>query len=62
MRTKIDVMDDARRDIRDVTQRSDTDQWLEYRKIEVLCDIRDILNGQLMDIEKTTRERSEIPV
>lgn len=44
MRTKDEILEDARLDITDDTQKSESVQWLEYRKIEVWIDIRDILS------------------
>jgi len=43
MRTKDEILDDARRDIQDDTQKSEAPLWLEVRKIEVLIDLRDTL-------------------
>lgn len=47
MRTKDEILDHARRDIQDDTQISEAPLWLEYRRLEVLIDIRDILYSHL---------------
>ena len=52
MRTKDEILDNARDDIQNPKYDEQAPLWLEYRKIEVLCDIRDILNYQLDPINK----------
>jgi len=43
MRTKDEILKDARHDITDEQYKTTKANWLEYRKIEVLIDIRDLL-------------------
>ncbi|MBA7496001.1 hypothetical protein ES702_06598 [subsurface metagenome] len=61
MRTKDEILDSCRNDIVSEAYKDKAAFWLDYRKIEVLIDIRDILNGQVIDLEKTTRENIKIP-
>ena len=61
MRTKDEILRNAKTDIVNSKASFPTSYWLRYRELEVLCDIRDILNGQLIDLEKTTRENIKIP-
>ena len=47
MRTKDDILDDAMQDIINPVYAGKEPYWLEYRKIEALIDIRDILFSHL---------------
>lgn len=47
MITKDEILDLCRDDIRSEAKMDVSLAWLEIRKIEVLCDIRDILYSQL---------------
>jgi len=47
MRTKDNILSDARRDITNQNYRDLAPFWLSVRQIEVLIDIRDILNDSL---------------
>ncbi len=52
MRTKDDILIDARRDITDEQYKTTKANWLEYRKIEVLIDIRDIHSQALVALDR----------
>ncbi|GAH19941.1 unnamed protein product, partial [marine sediment metagenome] len=41
MRTKDEILDSTREDIRDCAGSDTPALWMEYRKLEVLIDIRD---------------------
>ncbi|GAG59262.1 unnamed protein product [marine sediment metagenome] len=45
MKTKDEILDRCRADIQNPKYSEQAPFWLEYRKIEVLIDIRDILVG-----------------
>jgi hypothetical protein len=61
MRTKDEILRSAKTDINNSKASFPVSYWLRLRELEVLIDIRDILNGQLIDLEKTTRENIKIP-
>ncbi|GAH70877.1 unnamed protein product [marine sediment metagenome] len=52
MRTKDEILDSTREDIRGWSGRDTPSLWMEYRKLEVFIDIRDILKEQLGNIER----------
>jgi len=51
MRTKDEILLDVRHDIQDKEHKAEAELWLEYRKIEVLIDIRNILYSHLTQDE-----------
>lgn len=53
MRTKVEILDDARCDIQTNEHREDSALWLEVRKLEVFIDIRDVLKKELKRIDTT---------
>jgi hypothetical protein len=50
MRTKDEILDQARQDITSPEYGDTAHLWLDVRKIEVLIDIRDILELRLREI------------
>ena len=52
MRTKDDILHDASQDIINPDYVGKEPYWLEYRKIEVLIDIRDSLDNRLLEIDR----------
>ena len=61
MRTKDQILSNIREDIRDVKHRDTAALWIQYRLIEVLLDIRDILEqlrtSQLPPKDNPIREK-----
>jgi len=56
MRTKEEILKDTREDITDKTYSTHASLWVQYRLIEVLIDIRDILKArteQIADAQAT---------
>lgn len=53
MRTKDEILAAARDDIQNPEYAGKEPYWLEYRKIQILIDIRDILNKELKRIDTT---------
>ncbi len=45
MRTKDEILEGARNDIQSDKFKEVAPLWIEYRKLEVLIDIRDLLQG-----------------
>ena len=52
MRTKAEILDDAYKDI--ITKGVDVPKglWMEHRKLEVLIDLRNILEHRLLEIDR----------
>lgn len=48
MRTKDEILEEAERNIQTRKTGGDAELWLEFRKIEVLCNIRDIFSQTLV--------------
>lgn len=62
MRTKKDILDDVRGDINDDDHKTDAHLWVQYRYIEVLIDIRDILAADMktsIEISKAMAKRGQ---
>lgn len=59
MRTKDEILGSARNDISSKDFREDAPLWMEYRKLEVLIDIRDILYNRLSHISRHIESISE---
>ncbi|GAI53433.1 unnamed protein product [marine sediment metagenome] len=53
MRTKEEILDSTREDIRGWSGRDTPSVWMEYRKLEILIDIRDILEDRLKSLDNT---------
>lgn len=51
MRKKHSILRDVRDDIRDLATQQDSPLWVQYRHIEVLIDIRDVLSNLSHSIE-----------
>lgn len=52
MRTKVEILRNAKTDIVNSKASFPTSYWLRYRELEVLCDIRDILDNRLLEIDR----------
>lgn len=52
MRTKDEILRNAKTDIANSKASFPTSYWLRYRELEVLIDIRNILSATLNDIKR----------